>query len=179
MIYQKVLKKIENDFNSSIKEQTVSGTNYVSKETSSAGSDMLQVTLNGYGLEDEPTPAIFTLSGTEDMSQIIFGGTIILIDDIAEEMLDTLSHVLAKINYYMPIGGYSIEPASRMLIYRYHIPVTAKNEKELEEKVTYLVGDTLQNGQRYSFIIKKLAREQISVDEGLQVLPDVEGTNGV
>ncbi len=134
----------------------------IAEKEEESGPEILTVILDGMGEEGEKEGAVgeffFLPAASEEDKVQFFRSVVTLTDTILPESLPALYEAVAKINFRLPCGSYSVDEEGGYLAYILTVPLPmGLSEDALYEQMNVCVGNAAIASDLFSDILLKIA----------------------
>ncbi len=166
-----LLKRLEAYFN---EDEDIEEVSIFTKEELNAPMDVLRVFLTDYGpglMEVLVENSFLPLQETE----VLYFNTVITIKlDIPEEAVSALSCAIAKLNFFLPYGAFSINGDGSMLVYKSTTAVLSKDDDDaLYEQIQLSADTAILAAEGYTEQLSQVADGSLLLSDFLETLPEV------
>lgn len=105
------------------------------KEELDAPVDVVRGLIPEIGTEQISVLTEFFFMPFEDEDMLYFSSVITVTDEIAQEEVADLSLAVARINFDLPCGSFSVSPDGESLVYKYTVPVPGSVDESIQKDI--------------------------------------------
>lgn len=165
---RELLKRLEAFFS---KDEDIDEVSLFTKEELETPMDVLRVLITGYGpgLMDVLVECSFLpLPDTE----VLYFNTVITVRmDVPQEGVSALSGAIAKLNFFLPYGGFAVNGDGSMLVYKSSTAFLSENPDDKLYELMELSADTsVLVAENYTEMLSQVADGQLTLNDFLETL---------
>lgn len=113
----------------------------------------------------------FFLTGREGDDVVYFTTLITVIDEMDEDVAARLYEAVARINFFLPVGGFAIDDAESGLVFKYAVPVmTAFGDDDIKKAMLTAFNDALSVVDKFEGYLMLVATEELSTQKMLDLV---------
>ena len=167
-----LLKRLESFFK---EDEDIEEASLFSAEELEIPVDMLRVLVTGYGpqlIDILAEYSFLPLPGEAD--EVWYFSSVLTIEtDIPREKAAALSNAIARLNFFMPYGGFCLSPEGDMLTYKSVTALRSDEQDDTLYKDIELSADTaLLVPENYTDSLLRILDGRLSLSEFIEMLPE-------
>jgi len=132
--------------------------------------DILRAEIPGFGSDLSSVLGEFVFLPIEEKNILYFSSIITLLGSVPKEAAADIADAVARLNYYLPCGCFSLGNNDENLVFRFMMPISEdKGDSEIEKDMFLAVNTAIGTADRFEGYLKLVIKDEITTKEMLEM----------
>ena len=128
--------------------------------------DILRAEIPGFGTDLVSVLGEFIFLPIEEENILYFSTVITLMSSIPKEAVSDITDAIARLNYYLPCGCFSIGDNDQNLVFRFMMPISEEeSDKEIARDMYLAANTAIGTCDRFEGYLKLVIKGEINTKE--------------
>ncbi len=169
---RELLKRLETFF---AEDEDIEEASLFTKEELKTPMDVLRILITDYGPGLMDVMAECSFLPLEDTEVLFFNTVLTVKMDVPAAGVSALSGAIAKLNFFLPYGGFALSGDGKVLIFKNSVAVPSEDSDDSIYKLMKISTDTsILMAENYSYLLTQVASGDMMLSEFLATLPSAE-----